>query len=92
MPNRKKSILCDCHLWIYRRASTRPRNTQRQSDNPNYPDLAKFDIVLLYTAVADMVLKPGLADRLALLIMALVVAGAAFLFLRPLRRSATRAA
>ncbi len=50
--------------------------------------LLKFDVVMMFTVVADMVLKPQLDDWGTLLVMALVVAGAGVLFLAPLRRRA----
>jgi uncharacterized membrane protein len=46
--------------------------------------IARFDMVLLFTVVADMVLKPTPADWVTLVVMALVILGAAVLFLRPL--------
>jgi uncharacterized membrane protein len=45
--------------------------------------LAKFDLVLLFTVIADMVLKPGPSDWLLLLIMALVLLAAAIFWLVP---------
>lgn len=53
--------------------------------------IAKFDMVLLFTIVADMVLKPQLGDWVELLVMALVILVAATLFLLPLRNSAPAA-
>jgi uncharacterized membrane protein len=48
--------------------------------------IAKFDMVLLYTVVAVMVLKPGADDWITLIVMALVIAGAAAVFLMPVLR------
>ncbi len=45
--------------------------------------LAKFDLVLLFTVIADMVLKPSPSDWLLLLVMALALLAAAFLWLVP---------
>jgi uncharacterized membrane protein len=53
--------------------------------------IAKFDLVLLFTIVATMVLKPQPADWVVLLIMAIVVVGAGVLFLRPRKASAVPA-
>lgn len=50
--------------------------------------LIKFDAVLMFTIVADMVLKPQVGDWLTLAIMVLVVLGAAIVFLRPKTASA----
>ncbi len=47
--------------------------------------IAKFDMVLLFTIVADMVIKPDFSDWAVLLVMVIVLAGAAALFLLPLR-------
>ncbi len=54
--------------------------------------IAKFDLVLLFTVIADMVLKPTPADWLTLLVMLVVIAGAAYVWLTPVFRGATRAA
>jgi len=48
--------------------------------------LAKFDLVLLFTVIADMVLKPGTSDWPILLIMAVVLLAAAALWLAPVLR------
>lgn len=48
--------------------------------------IAKFDMVLLYTIVADMVLKPDLDNWVTLVIMALVIIAAAAVFLMPVLR------
>jgi hypothetical protein len=54
--------------------------------------LARFDIVLLFTVVADMVLKPSYADWPVLAVMAIVLIAAAAIFLMPVvRRSAVPA-
>jgi hypothetical protein len=45
--------------------------------------IAKFDMVLLFTIIADMVIKPSFAEWPILLIMVLVLAGAAYLWLTP---------
>ena len=45
--------------------------------------LAKFDLVLLFTVIADMVLKPSSSSWLLLVIMALVLLAAAFFWLVP---------
>jgi hypothetical protein len=46
--------------------------------------IAKFDYVMLFTVVSDMVLKPGPSDTAMLVAMAVVVIGAGVVFLRPL--------
>lgn len=46
--------------------------------------IAKFDLVLLFTVIADMVLKPSLGDWLTLLLMVAVIAAAAAIWLRPI--------
>lgn len=51
--------------------------------------LAKFDIVLLFTIVADMVLKPSYADWPVLAIMAVVLIAAGAAFLMPVMRRST---
>jgi uncharacterized membrane protein len=45
--------------------------------------LAKFDAVLLFTVVADMVLKPEASDWVTLVIMAVVLIAAAAVWLPP---------
>jgi uncharacterized membrane protein len=50
--------------------------------------IAKFDMVLLFTIVADMVLKPTVNDWLTLAIMAAVIVVAAAVFLPPVFRKA----
>lgn len=45
--------------------------------------IAKFDLVLLFTVVADMVLKPSLSDPVILAIMAAAIVVAALLWLTP---------
>ena len=54
--------------------------------------IAKFDTVLLFTVIADMVLKPEPSDWGVLLIMALAVAAAALAWMTPVgRKSPVRA-
>ena len=48
--------------------------------------IAKFDAVLLFTVIADMVLKPGLSDWLILAAMVIVLVAAAALWLTPVMR------
>jgi len=48
--------------------------------------IAKFDMVLLFTVIADMVLKPEASDWITLVIMVLVLVAAAGLWLTPLAR------
>jgi uncharacterized membrane protein len=50
--------------------------------------LAKFDAVLLFTVVADMVLKPGTDDWILLVVMAVVLVAAAAIWLTPVFRKA----
>jgi len=51
--------------------------------------IAKFDLVLLFTVIADMVLKPSGSDWPVLLLMVLVLAAAGILWMVPaLRRTA----
>lgn len=47
--------------------------------------IAKFDFVMLFTVVADMVFKPLWSDWFVVLAMVVVIVAAALLFLRPLR-------
>lgn len=47
--------------------------------------IAKFDTVLLFAIIADMVLKPTAEDYLMLGIIALAIIAAAILFLMPMR-------
>lgn len=47
--------------------------------------IAKFDTVLLFVVIADMVLKPEPSDWAVLLIMALAIAAAAFAWMVPAR-------
>ena len=54
--------------------------------------LLKFDVVMLFTVVADMVLKPQLDDWVTLLVMAVVVVGAGVIFLAPRRTRVAAAA
>jgi Predicted integral membrane protein (DUF2269) len=46
--------------------------------------IAKFNYVVLFTVVSDMVLKPGPSDTAVLAAMAVIVIGAGVVFLRPL--------
>jgi uncharacterized membrane protein len=50
--------------------------------------LAKFDAVLLFTVVADMVMKPGTDDWILLVVMAVVLVAAAAIWLTPVFRKA----
>ena len=54
--------------------------------------IAKFDLVLLFTVVADMVLKPQLSDWALLVVMAIILLAAAALWLTPAFRKGTAAA
>jgi len=54
--------------------------------------IAKFDYVMLFTVVANMVLKPSPTDIAELAVMAAVVLGAGVLFLVPVFRAAPRPA
>jgi hypothetical protein len=54
--------------------------------------ITKFDAVLLFTVVADMVLKPSASDWPVLVVFAVVIVGAALLFLRPAMRKSVAAA
>jgi predicted membrane channel-forming protein YqfA (hemolysin III family) len=57
--------------------------------------VAKFDMVLLFTIVADMVLKPGwndLGSWVTIAIFALVIAAAGYVFLMPTLRPKAAAA
>ncbi len=45
--------------------------------------IARFDLVLLFTVIADMVLKPGLSDWPVLAVMALALVAAAGVWLQP---------
>ncbi|HET8727947.1 MAG TPA: DUF2269 family protein [Alphaproteobacteria bacterium] len=53
--------------------------------------IAKFDLVLLFTIIADMVLKPTPADWIVLAIMAIVLIVAGIAFLMPVRRASATA-
>ncbi len=50
--------------------------------------IAKFDYVVLFTVVADMVLRPRWHDVLTVGVFAVVLAAAAWMFLAPALRSA----
>ena len=54
--------------------------------------VAKFDYVMLFTVIADMVLKPAWSDVVLLVVMAVVIAGGAALFLVPALRTRLAAA
>jgi hypothetical protein len=54
--------------------------------------IGKFDTVLLFTVVADMVLKPGLSDWPVLALMALALVAAAVAWLTPMFRKGAVAA
>jgi uncharacterized membrane protein len=54
--------------------------------------VSKFDYTLLFVVVADMVFRPQWSDWLLLLIMAVVLAGAGYLFLYPMFRPKAAAA
>jgi uncharacterized membrane protein len=51
--------------------------------------IAKFDYVMLFTVIADMVLKPQWSDTILLMVMAVVLVVGAVLFLLPGLRPAT---
>jgi len=53
--------------------------------------IGKFDVVMLFVVIADMVFKPGLGDWLLLLIMVVVLTAAAWLFLVPVFRASAPA-
>lgn len=48
--------------------------------------IAKFDMVVLFTVIADMVLKPGTSDVITLAIMALAILAAGAVWLTPVLR------
>jgi hypothetical protein len=48
--------------------------------------IAKFDMVLLFTIIADMVLKPAVGDWIVLSVMVIVLIAAAAVWLTPLTR------
>ena len=50
--------------------------------------IAKFDIVVLFTVIADMVLKPGYSDWGILLAMVIVIVAAGYVWLTPVLRAA----
>lgn len=50
--------------------------------------IARFDTVLLFTVVADMVLKPEMGDWVVLAVMAVVIVAAAAVWLTPAFRKA----
>ncbi len=54
--------------------------------------IAKFDFLLLFTIVADMVIKPTLADWIVLVVMAALIVAGAFLFIVPAVRGAAEPA
>jgi hypothetical protein len=54
--------------------------------------IAKFDAVLLFSIIADMVLKPSLSDWWILALMAIAIVGAAVVWLAPALRKGTVAA
>lgn len=54
--------------------------------------IAKFDLVLLFTVIADMVLKPAFSDWGILVIMVVVLAAAAYVWLMPVFRKSMAAA
>jgi len=54
--------------------------------------VAKFDYVMLFTVIADMVLKPAWSDVVLLAVMALVLIAGAALFLVPALRAQPAAA
>jgi len=54
--------------------------------------VAKFDYVMLFTVIADMVLKPAWSDVILLVIMALVLIAGAALYLVPALRAQPAAA
>lgn len=54
--------------------------------------IAKFDAVLLFVVIADMVLKPSVNDWLTLVVMAVVLLAAAALWLTPAFRKTPVAA
>jgi uncharacterized membrane protein len=54
--------------------------------------VAKFDYVMLFTVIADMVLKPQWSDIVLLVIMAIVLAAGAAVFLLPALQQKTATA
>jgi uncharacterized membrane protein len=55
-------------------------------------NIAKFDFLVLFIIVADMVIKPIAADWMVLAVMAVLVAAGAFLFIVPATRGAAEPA
>ena len=54
--------------------------------------VSKFDYVLLFTVIFDMVFRPSWSDIVPLIIIAIAVIGGAVLFLVPALISRTQAA
>ena len=55
-------------------------------------NIARFDFLVLFVIVANMVIKPTLADWIVLLVMAAVIVAGAFLFIMPAVREAAEPA
>jgi uncharacterized membrane protein len=65
---------------------TEGRREQALAEGKRLMTVAKFDYVMLFTVIADMVLKPAWSDVILLVIMALVLIAGAALFLLPALR------
>jgi uncharacterized membrane protein len=65
------------------KANAEGRTAEAQALGKKILEVSKFDYVMLFTVVADMVFRPGWGDIPLLAIMALVIAASAVLFLRP---------
>jgi uncharacterized membrane protein len=55
-------------------------------------NIARFDFLVLFIIVADMVIRPTPVDWMVLAVMAVLIAGGAFLFIAPAVRGAAKPA
>jgi uncharacterized membrane protein len=65
------------------KAESEGRRAEALASGGKMLQVAKFDYVMLFTVIADMVLKPQWSDIALLVVMAVVLAAGAALFLLP---------
>lgn len=66
------------------------RASEAKAEGMKMLTVSKFDYVLLFAVIFDMVVKPGWSDVVPLVIIAIAVIGAAVIFLAPALASRTR--
>jgi hypothetical protein len=71
------------------KAESEGRRAEALASGNRMLQVAKFDYVMLFTVIADMVFKPQWSDVVLLVVMAVVLAAGAALFLLPALQNRT---